>query len=278
MTIKAIETEYKGYRFRSRLEARWAVFFETMGIPWDYETEGFEVDGTRYLPDFRLRGIRDEFFVEIKPLDENVSFESIYLAGKLLNDGWRSDLIKTLKLSCERFYITGPHGYEDHDAGQGYIVDTCLEHINESSIVFANLDTADTAGTLVELGYAKAKGKRIIIRFEGEGLCRELWFANGLTSEVTIGGTVASPLLEILSPLTSTYDKCRKLSNHSGLEVILLKGDPMNVVPTRFYRGSEINWAGYFKQLCRCYLSTNGDLESSSKIARAARFEFGEKG
>lgn len=26
--IKAIDTYYKGYRFRSRLEARWAVFFD----------------------------------------------------------------------------------------------------------------------------------------------------------------------------------------------------------------------------------------------------------
>ena len=40
--IKAIETFYKGYHFRSRLEARWAVFFETLGIPWKYEVEGFE--------------------------------------------------------------------------------------------------------------------------------------------------------------------------------------------------------------------------------------------
>jgi len=40
--IKAIETVYKGYRFRSRLEARWAVFFENVGIKWEYEKEGFE--------------------------------------------------------------------------------------------------------------------------------------------------------------------------------------------------------------------------------------------
>jgi hypothetical protein len=60
--IKAIETTYKGYRFRSRLEARWAVFFDTLGVPWKYENEGYqkEIDtdlGTktmRYLPDFFL--------------------------------------------------------------------------------------------------------------------------------------------------------------------------------------------------------------------------------
>lgn len=50
----AIETVYKGYRFRSRLEARWAVFFDAAGVEWQYEVQGYEVDGHRYLPDFWL--------------------------------------------------------------------------------------------------------------------------------------------------------------------------------------------------------------------------------
>ncbi len=51
---KAIETVYKGYRFRSRLEARWAVFFDALGIGWDHEKEGYDLDGVWYLPDFWL--------------------------------------------------------------------------------------------------------------------------------------------------------------------------------------------------------------------------------
>ena len=43
--IKAIETVYKGYKFRSRLEARWAVFFDALGVEWEYEPEGFELGG-----------------------------------------------------------------------------------------------------------------------------------------------------------------------------------------------------------------------------------------
>jgi hypothetical protein len=59
MQHRAIETKYKGYNFRSRLEARWAVFFDSAGIKWQYEPEGFEksIDGedtVRYLPDFYL--------------------------------------------------------------------------------------------------------------------------------------------------------------------------------------------------------------------------------
>lgn len=41
-TIKAKETRYNGYRFRSRLEARWAVFFDTLGIKYEYEKEGYD--------------------------------------------------------------------------------------------------------------------------------------------------------------------------------------------------------------------------------------------
>lgn len=53
--FKVIPTKYKGCYFRSRLEARWAVFFDSLNLEWEYEKEGFEFeDGTKYLPDFWL--------------------------------------------------------------------------------------------------------------------------------------------------------------------------------------------------------------------------------
>lgn len=63
--IKAIETRYKGYRFRSRLEARWAVFFDAMGIRWEYEPEGYTDGTSSYLPDFLLP--EGACYVEVKP-------------------------------------------------------------------------------------------------------------------------------------------------------------------------------------------------------------------
>jgi len=68
--MKAIETIWKGYRFRSRLEARWAIFFEHLGMTWEYEPEGFHLsNGQKYLPDFRLITRNDiSVWVEIKPL------------------------------------------------------------------------------------------------------------------------------------------------------------------------------------------------------------------
>ncbi len=53
--MKPIETIYNGYKFRSRLEARWAVFFDQLGIKYEYEKEGYVLNsGACYLPDFWL--------------------------------------------------------------------------------------------------------------------------------------------------------------------------------------------------------------------------------
>ena len=64
-SINPIPTLYKNYYFRSRAEARWAVFFDALDIKYLYEPEGFELnDGTRYLPDFYLP--ESDTFFEVK--------------------------------------------------------------------------------------------------------------------------------------------------------------------------------------------------------------------
>ncbi len=50
--LAPIQTEYAGYRFRSRLEARWAVFFGSLGLKWEYEPNAYKLPGGSYLPDF----------------------------------------------------------------------------------------------------------------------------------------------------------------------------------------------------------------------------------
>lgn len=67
MNIQPIETIYAGRRYRSRCEARWAVFFDSLGVPFEYEPDCYEVGGRRYLPDFLLR--RQNLFVEVKGKD-----------------------------------------------------------------------------------------------------------------------------------------------------------------------------------------------------------------
>ena len=70
-TIKPIETEYNGYKFRSRLEARWAVFFDALGIEYQYEPEGYEYwdGGYKWLPDFKLTS-ENNLLVEVKGGDD----------------------------------------------------------------------------------------------------------------------------------------------------------------------------------------------------------------
>lgn len=67
LSIKPIETVYRGYKFRSRLEARWAVYFDALNLKWEYEKEGFDLDGFRYLPDFWLCDV--QMWAEVKGSD-----------------------------------------------------------------------------------------------------------------------------------------------------------------------------------------------------------------
>jgi len=61
----AIETLYNGYRFRSRTEARWAVFMDAVGVHYEYEAQGYELPVVgRYLPDFYIS--EWNAFVEVK--------------------------------------------------------------------------------------------------------------------------------------------------------------------------------------------------------------------
>jgi hypothetical protein len=64
MMLTAIPTRYRGVQFRSRLEARWAAFFDIAGWRWQYEP--IDLDG--WIPDFRLCG-KVPALCEVKPID-----------------------------------------------------------------------------------------------------------------------------------------------------------------------------------------------------------------
>lgn len=84
MPIAAIETRYGGCRFRSRLEARWAVFFDHLGIRWTYEPEGYHTDGGDYLPDFWLP--RERTWIEVKA--EQPSRNEVRRMAAFASDQW----------------------------------------------------------------------------------------------------------------------------------------------------------------------------------------------
>ena len=153
--IKAIETRYKGYRFRSRLEARWAVFFDALGISWEYEPEGFDLGPAGYyLPDFKLKlpsGLVT--WCEIKPegsprdpklskfndlLVSPVDGSFVEFGQQLSGDpysvlssaemcprcgeidrhgGWLDDYGAEIGITCERCDLTTPCGHSDSEYG-----------------------------------------------------------------------------------------------------------------------------------------------------------------
>lgn len=78
---------YNGYRFRSRLEARWAVFFDALGVKYEYEPEGYKLpNGMCYLPDFKVKcyGTRGDknhpfdLYIEVKGMMTKKDADKIF--------------------------------------------------------------------------------------------------------------------------------------------------------------------------------------------------------
>ena len=72
-TLKPLPTNYRGNFFRSRLEARFAVFMDSLQWSWEHEPEGFDLPFSGpYLPDFLVTAapgtdFPTPFWVEVKP-------------------------------------------------------------------------------------------------------------------------------------------------------------------------------------------------------------------
>lgn len=123
--IKAIETRYKGYNFRSRLEARWAVFFDALGVKWEYEKEGYDLgEAGWYLPDFWLPDLR--CWVEIKPNgdDDNARVKCAELskgtqAACLLIEGSPGTVLNVLGdlASSYHMFLFGGEPWDTFDIG-----------------------------------------------------------------------------------------------------------------------------------------------------------------
>lgn len=71
MAFASIPTKYKGIQFRSRLEAKWAAFFDL--LDWDWTYEPFDLHG--WIPDFALN-FKKPVLVEVKPILTKADFRS----------------------------------------------------------------------------------------------------------------------------------------------------------------------------------------------------------
>lgn len=84
--LHAIPTTYKDVRFRSRLEARWARFFDLVHWPWQYEP----IDLAGYIPDFLLM-VGQPVLVEVKPSLSAAEFGAY--VGKIERSGWDGEAL-----------------------------------------------------------------------------------------------------------------------------------------------------------------------------------------
>ena len=162
--IKAIETEYNGYRFRSRLEARWAVFFDSLKIPYIYEPEGLSINGECYLPDFYLPDCNQ--FFEVKGVMDERSSEKIHAlikAGYSVTVGfdngrftacdlWQDEFLLTTDdswlcrcHSCEKYWFVGDLGSWACQCCDYYDGDSGFDVVMQSSKYYSDLDMWDVA-------------------------------------------------------------------------------------------------------------------------------------
>ena len=154
-SMKAIETRAFGYRFRSRLEARWAVFFDSLRVQWEYEPEGFDLSGVPYLPDFRVTTGDLVFWYEVKPRGTNSCEKFTRFSDLLDNARWNdeySPIVESRLLRGDPFDVFGSNNLcprcgdevepEWFDGEWGFLCHPC------------DMVTACGSGNPTELGFA----------------------------------------------------------------------------------------------------------------------------
>jgi hypothetical protein len=119
-TSHAIATAYRNFEFRSRLEAKWAVFFDLCGWKWSYEP----IDCNGWIPDFAI-GHRPTL-VEVKPFWHLEDFAEA--RAKIVASGYGRDV---LLLGCDPTWRNDQNGIGAPPIG--WLDQTCslCEYYNE---------------------------------------------------------------------------------------------------------------------------------------------------
>lgn len=110
---------YRGNRFRSRLEARWASFFDLIEWPWTYEP----LDGAGYVPDFLVTGHRS-MLVEIKPAADTTQLmtQAWAKAEAGLSGLWPGDVL-LLGATPLPHLLTNRYGWDDDKPCAGVLAE-----------------------------------------------------------------------------------------------------------------------------------------------------------
>lgn len=307
MDIRPIETRYKGYRFRSRLEARWAVFFDAIGLEYEYEAQGFELKSGRYLPDFYIPILKK--FVEVKPRnDVKLVLPAIYFAGRMRS--YRTEFTNghqriVVGSNGAVFSYSGPfytkitdeydHDYSAHDSplSENYdhnhnVVRRDFEEIRNSKMLFALFTDTEAHGTLVEIGVAHALKKRVVIAFVGDdvsNLAKELWFSAACAEKVITSNSIEDALDQLYAYIAVNYPVQQEIAKgcelvlcdgHINHSILITYGDPYDTVVDGY--GITLSRYGFARLsgLSHWRDRTEKALIQAAKAARSARFEYGE--
>ena len=122
--LTPIETLYGGVKFRSKLEAQWAMYFDLIGAKWEYEPQPFRLStGKVYVPDFIIRNVRlvhwrseeelekyplRDVYVEVKPVNYD---DRIQKAFQFIRDDSGEE--ETFKIHEHPLYFVGPMPVHD---------------------------------------------------------------------------------------------------------------------------------------------------------------------
>ena len=134
-------------------------------------------------------------------------FPALYLAGKISKNDWRHGLIPNLRghlwaagpIVTPTYEYVGPffvacshgcaHGPNSHGVigGEGcfessmtqrWVISNNKSAIEKADLIFAYINATDCHGTLFEIGYASALGKRIIVAFAPEIDAADFWLSS----------------------------------------------------------------------------------------------------
>jgi hypothetical protein len=248
---RAIETVYKNYKFRSRLEARWAVAFDKLGLAWTYEEEGFELPSGRYLPDFFFPDL--DTYVEIKgrmptPGDNDMERLMDLSVAKncpcFLFAGDPIDLLEKPQTECFTYSVPAGHAF-----------------IGDPHIVKYMLDAAGARGNIAALTKQDAHELLTNILALAFEIMKNLkWQPSEDGSDITdIIATAlhTTPGVAPVNWVAAMHEEGEKAREH------IKEDDP--------------HFTGLMSAM-RFVSSLGGErMDAAAKAARQARFEFGAK-
>lgn len=132
------------------------------------------------------------------------SIQTLYLAGKIGKNDWRHDLVPRLRnqtwndgpIETDSFSYVGPffiacdHGCS-HGSNKHGMVQECTEPfytredviklnlaaLAKADLVFAYITAPDCYGTIMEIGWAIATGKRVVMAFAPDIAVDDFWFS-----------------------------------------------------------------------------------------------------